>query len=336
MTKSTSSFFAGLLCAAGLLAVPVLAADGATAIATALVERRTVDATYAAQARIEAVREVTLTAQIAGRVTRVGADAGDSVRRGQMLVTLDAREAAGTAQANAASLAQAQAAAARARELFAQKFISRAALDQAEAAWKAAQGAASASDATLTHAQMASPISGLVAERHIEPGELASPGTPLLTIFDPAGLCVVASVPQYRLDAVRAARRARIELVESGRWLDVARVEVLPTIDPQSHTATVRLALPAGVTGIAPGMAVRAHLTTGTAEKLVVPQAAILRRGEVSAVYVMGEDGKARLRQVRLGETVAEGLIEVLAGVAAGERISLDPVKTGIRRKAVP
>lgn len=324
MTKRILSLFAGLLCAAGMA--------NASDVATALVERRSVDATYAAQARIEAVREVTLTAQIAGRVTRIAADAGDAVRRGQPLVSLDAREAAGTAQANAATLAQAQAAAARARELFAQKFISRAALDQAEAAYKSAQGAAAASEATLTHAQMASPISGLVAERHIEPGELASPGTPLLTIFDPSGLRVVASVPQFRLEAVRGAKRARVELVESGRWLDAVKVEVLPTIDPQSHTATVRLTLPQGLSGVAPGMAVRAHLTTGAAEKLVVPQAAILRRGEVSAVYVMSDDGKPRLRQVRLGEAVVEGYVEVLAGLSGGERVSLDPVKSGIRK----
>ena len=108
---------------------------------------------------------------------------------------------------------------------------------------------------------------------------------------------------------------------------------MLPTIDAQSHTATVRLALPKGLDGIAPGMAVRAHLAVGSAEKLVVPADAILRRGEVTALYVIGDGGKVRLRQVRLGEAVGDGLVEVLAGIAAGERVSLDPVKSGINHK---
>jgi hypothetical protein len=162
---------------------------------------------------------------------------------------------------------------------------------------------------------------------------MAAPGRPLLTLFDPAGLRVIATVPQSRLADVRKAKRARIELIESGRSIAVERVEVLPTIDQQSHTATVRLILPAGTSDLTPGMAVRAHLSIGTAKKLVMPQAAVLRRGEVTAVYVLDAQGKARLRQVRLGEPVGDGLIEVLAGVNAGEQVSLDPVKAGIISK---
>ena len=298
-----------------------------------VVERRQLDLSFPAPARVEAIREAKMSAQISGRVVAVHVDAGDAVKQGQLLVTIDAREIAGAASANAANLAQADAAWRRAQDLYRQKFISKAALDQAEAAFKAAKGGATASDASLSHARVVAPMTGVVAERQIEPGELASPGTPLLTVFDPAGLRVIASVPQYQLEAVRANKRARIELVESGRWIDAAKVEVLPTIDAQSHTGTVRLLLPSQTTGLAPGMAVRAHMATGAAEKLVVPESAVLRRGEVTALYVLSEGGKVRLRQVRLGETVGNGLVEVLAGVAAGERVSLDPVRSGIQNK---
>lgn len=331
LLRSPAALFrvlAGTACAslALLSASTVFSAEPATA----MVEKRQLDISFPAPARVEAVRESVISAQVGGRVLAVGVDAGDAVRRGQLLVTLDAREAEGNAAANAAGLAQAEASWQRSQNLYRQKFISKAALDQAEAAYKAAKGSAQSADATMSHARITSPLTGIVAERRIEPGEVASPGTPLLSVFDPTGLRVIASVPQYHLDAVRATKRARIELVESGRWIDAASVEVLPTIDAQSHTATVRLNLPKNVVGIVPGMAVRAHLATGAGQKLVVPLAAVLRRGEVTALYVIGDEGKVRLRQVRLGEPVGEGLVEVLAGVGAGERVSLDPVRSGI------
>lgn len=319
-----------LLACCAVLPAPTIAAE----IASAMVEDKLVELSFPAQARVEALREATIAAQVSGRVIDLRVDAGDTVKRGQLLLTLDARELAAGDAASQAQLTQAKAAWERAQNLFRQKFISQSALDQAEAAFKAAQGGAGASSATLSHTRVTAPISGVVAERLIEPGEMAAPGRPLLTLFDPAGLRVIATVPQARLNDVRKARRARIELVESGRSINVDRIEVLPTIDQQSHTATVRLSLPAGTSDLLPGMAVRAHLSIGAAQKLVLPQAAVLRRGEVTAVYVLDAQGKARLRQIRLGETVGDGLVEVLAGVNAGERVSLDPVKTGVANKA--
>lgn len=106
---------------------------------------------------------------------------------------------------------------------------------------------------------------------------------------------------------------------------------MLPTIDAQSHTATARVYLP-DAEGLVPGMAARVHFVTGQARKLTVPASAVLRRGEISAVYVL-KDNKPSLRQVRLGEPVVDGEIEVLSGLAAGESVSLDPVKTGIELK---
>jgi hypothetical protein len=87
---------------------------------------------------------------------------------------------------------------------------------------------------------------------------------------------------------------------------------------------------------VVPGTYARAHFTVGQAKKLTVPPAAVLRRGEVTAVYVLDDKGTARLRQVRLGEAVAGGELEVLAGINSGERVSLTPQKTGIELKSAP
>jgi RND family efflux transporter MFP subunit len=178
------------------------------------------------------------------------------------------------------------------------------------------------------------PISGLVAQRLVELGEMAAPGRPLVTVFDPKSLRVIASLPQYKLAELRKAGRARIEFPETGKWVDALRVEILPTVDARSHTATARLYLPENIEGVVPGMYVRAHFTLGQTQKLTVPPSAILRRGEVTAVYVLDEKSGAHLRQIRMGEAVPGGEIEVLAGLNSGERVSLVPVKAGIELKA--
>ena len=306
------------------------------AATSVVVQLREVDLGFPVEATVEAVHQATVAAQIAGRVTELRVDAGQRVKQGELLLRLDAREAAGSDASARASLAQARVAYERTKNLHAQKFISQAALDQAEATWQAAQGAAGTAGAALSHGAVTAPIAGVVAQRHVELGEMAAPGRPLITVFDPKGLRVIASLPQYKLAELKNAGRARIEFPETGKWIDALRVEILPTMDARSHTATARLYLPDNIEGVVPGTYVRAHFTIGRAQKLTVPPSAVLRRGEVTAVYVLDEKGGARLRQVRLGEAVSGGELEVLAGINPGERVSLTPVKTGIELKAAP
>lgn len=312
-----------------------LAAQAQGAAALRSVEPRAVQLTLPAEAVIEATRQAVVATQVSGRIVAVKAEAGDRVKAGQLLMQVDAREAGENVAAARAQLVQAEAHFQRTRNLFKQKFVSQAALDQAEAALKSARAQAGAAGAGASHATVTAPLAGIVALRHAELGDLAMPGKPLVTVFDPKGLRAIASIPQYKLKDAQQAKIARVEFPETRRWLDGARVEILPTVDAQSHTATARVYLPDDaeqLKGIVPGMAARVHFVVGEARKLTVPPAAVVRRGEISAVYVVA-DGKARLRQVRLGEAVADGELEVLAGLAAGEQVSLDPVKTGIEMK---
>lgn len=316
-----------------LLASLVLAPSLRAQTPTVILEAREIDLAYPAEAVVEAVRQATVAAQVSGRVVEVRADAGQRVEKGQLLMRIDAREAAEGAAAAQAQLAQAKAAYERTKSLHAQKFLSAAALDKAEADYKAAQAAAGASGATVGHATVTAPIAGIVAQRHAELGEMAAPGKPLVTVYDPKGLRLIANIPQYKLAEVRKSGRARLEFPEIGLWLDAARVEILPTADVRSHTVTARLYLPEGVENVIPGMAARAHFVTGSGKKLTVPPKAVIRRGELTGVYVVDAQDVTRLRQVRLGEMLGNGELEVLAGLSAGDRVSLDPIQAGIRLK---
>ncbi len=318
---------------AAFVAAPSLVCAQADSVT---LEVRDVALTYPAEARVEAVRQATVAAQAQGRVVEVHADAGQRVRKGQVLMRLDAREAAEGAASAQAQMIQARANYERTRNLHAQKFVSTAALDKAEADLKAAQAAAGASGATVSHATVAAPLTGIVAQRHTELGEMASPDKPLITVYDPKGMRVIASIPQYKLAEVRRGGAARLEFPESGLWVDATRVEVLPTADARSHTVTARLYLPDDLPGVIPGMAARAHFVVGSGKKLTVPPQAVIRRGEVTGVYVIDARSTPRLRQVRLGEMLGNGELEVLAGLSAGDRVSLTPIQAGIQLKQQP
>ena len=120
-----------------------------------------------------------------------------------------------------------------------------------------------------------------------------------------------------------------VEVPSSGRWIDVPRLVIVPAADPRTHTVRIRLELAGDARGVYPGVYARAHFVTGRAPRLLVPRQAVLRRSEVTAVYVADERG-VQLRQVRLGTAGDESAVEVLAGVKPGERVALDPVKAGL------
>ena len=293
---------------------------------------------------VEALRQTVVAAQVPGAVVALPVHAGDKVQAGQVLMRIDARAAdqtaaAGAAQARAgrAALEAASREFERQHQLFAQGFISQAALDRAEAQFKTAQADASAQLANAGAARTQSdlyvvkaPYGGVVASVSVVLGDMALPGRPLLTLYDPVALRVAAAIPQAAVtrSGGMLAPQAEIPGTAAG-WIKPVRVQLLPTVDVASQTLELRLDLPAD-TDATPGMFARAWLTgagpgAGSgAARLFVPSQALVRRSELAAVYVIGRDGKPLLRQVRPGRSDGSQ-VEILSGVAAGERVALDP-----------
>lgn len=335
---------------ARFLACIILATPSAWAalpFETATMKYEMADVGYSTEATVEAVKQSTLAARVAGRVAAVNFDAGDYVKAGTVIVRLSAQELSSAVAGSRAQVAQAEATLANARanyqrqqQLFQQKFISQSALDRATAEFQAAEAAARAARAGVGQTAAVSgytvitaPYSGVVTARHVEVGETVSPGSPLMTGFDPKDMRVIATVPQYKLAEVKASPRVAIEIPSLDKWIDATGVTVLPSADAATHTVKVRIDLPANVEGIIPGMFARAHFSVGSARKLAVPSSAVVRRSEVTAVYVVSKDNRVSLRQVRLGTPNGRGQVEVLAGLNPGDVIALDPVKAGIYAK---
>lgn len=297
---------------------------------------------------VEAVRQTVVAAQVPGAVVKLEVKVGDRVAAGQLLLRLDARAADQNA---AASQAQVQAARAalevatkefeRQRQLFQKNYISQGALERAESEFKSTRAqvdaqlaqAAAARTQTAFHVVRA-PFAGIVAELPVQLGDMAMPGRALLSLYDPAVLRVTAALPQSVGARLPAGAVPRVEfpaLAASARWVQPLRVQLLPTVDPGTHTVQMRAELPAGLAELKPGMYARLWLPVaaagpvpGAAAVLAVPLSAVVRRAELTGLYVLDAANRPVLRQVRLGRTEG-GQVEILSGLMAGERVATDP-----------
>lgn len=339
-----------LLNPARLLACLVLASQPAWAalpFAVAPATYQLTESGYSTEATVEAVKQSTVAAQVSGRVAAVNFDVGDYVKAGSVIVRLSAQELSSAVAGSQAQVAQAAATLANARanyerqqQLFQQKFISQAALDRATAEFRAAEAAARAARAGVgqtaamsSYTVITAPFSGVVSARQVEVGETVTPGKLLMTGFDPKDMRVIANIPQYKLAEVKAAPRVAVEIPSLNKWIDATGVTVLPSADVATHTVKVRIDLPANLEGVIPGMYARAHFSVARSRKLSIPSSAVVRRSEITAVYVVNQN-TVSLRQIRLGTTDAHGQVEVLAGLNPGELIALEPVKAGIYAKS--
>jgi RND family efflux transporter MFP subunit len=317
---------------------PVVSGLQIMAVALASVERET-----AFDGIIEAVNQATVAAQTSGRVLELPFDVGDYVERGSVIVRLrDTEQRARADNAGAAlidaraRLAEAQLAHDRIKDVFDRGMVAKAAYDKALADLKSAQArvdaAASAAQEAgegLEYTTIRAPYSGIVVARLIEVGEIAAVGKPLMRGLSLEELRAVVDIPQEHIGPLRKHRRARI-ILPNGESLIAEQLRLSPAADPATQSFRVHVTLPKGEHGVFPGTLVKVAFVTGEEQQLLAPAAAIVRRGEITGVYIEDERGRVSFRYVRTGTPSADGQIPIFAGLAAGEKIAIDPIAAGI------
>ena len=326
----------------------VLAAPAIT-VPTVKVGTGAVAGAWALDAVIEAVRQSTVGAQASGNVVALRVKAGDRVKAGQELARIDARETQAGLNQSQAAVAQAEANLRNARlnyertkDLRAQGYVSSSALDGAKAQYDAAvaarsQASAGQSQATLARnfTSVTAPYDGVIASTQVQAGDLAVPGRAIVIMYAPQPLRATVQLPLSLLPASEP-ERVTIEL-PSGAPVRPLSLNLLPSADPVAQTREWRLALPDGTNAV-PGQSVRVRVepaaavasapTPGAAVGLTVPPAAVVQRGEMTAVY-LARDGRFVLRAVRLGG-LSGGQRVVLAGLKTGDVVATDGARAGL------
>lgn len=290
---------------------------------------------------VEAVNHTSIAAQTNARVLALPFDIGDRVEKGDVLVRFtDVEQRSGRSAAAAhveaarATYRDAEANWQRVEDIVRRGLMARAELDGASARRDAARGNLDAAEAALRSAgqqtdytEVRAPFAGVITQRFVQVGEAVQSGPPapqpLIALAALDELRVQVVVPQGTADAIRRRHDATV-LLDDGRRIRASETIVFPHADPETHSFRVRVVLPAGTTGLYPGMTVKTVFTVGHGSQLLVPATALVRRGEIAGVYVIGADHSVSLRQIRLGHGQGNR-IEVLAGLAPGETIALDP-----------
>ena len=317
------------------------ASDSPVSVQTVRIERANIPTVVEGVGSLHGAREAVLSAKVMGTVLEIRKHAGESVRRGEVLVVLDDREVAGNIGQAEGALAQARAAAAlaesnlkRFEQLRQRGAASQLELDQArfahetaEGAVRQAEGAAATAGSYESYAQIPAPFDGQVVDRLVEVGDLAAPGRPLMRVEDGRRLRLHVTLAESQ--AMGATTGGPVQVIVpsiDGRSFAGTVAEVVPAVDPATRTQLVKIDLPAD-TALRSGLFARARFTIGTREALSIPASALVRRGGLSGVFV-AEEGRAAFRLVELAEAQAGETIEVLAGIEAGDLVVVDAPAT--------
>ena len=296
---------------------------------------------------VEAIHKATISAQTRGTVQQILVDVDDYVEKGAIIVHLkDVSQQAQLKKALAGEkeaishLLKAKDEYKRVKDVYAKKVVSKSEMDAATHALSAAKARLESARASLEEAReqlsytrVKAPYSGIVTQRHVEVGENVQPGAPLMTGVSLDKLRVNVDVPQSLINKIRQFEKAYVYIKswigDELNQLAVEKITIFPIADPASNTFKVRLDLPEGIRGLFPGMFVKASLVTGEKQVLMVPKQSIVFRSEVTAVYVLADDGAINFRHIRMG-SISNNSQVVLAGLVAGEKVALDPIRAGI------
>lgn len=302
---------------------PVVTGPTGPAVITRVVpvEARPVSATEDVVGTVRARLRAAVEAKIPGRIESLRVVPGQSVKAGEVLATLDAREAQARVDSAAAVREQASRDLQRISRLLKDGASTQADLDGAEARNRVALAAVSEAETVLGHTQVVAPFDGVITRKLADVGDLAAPGRALVEIEDPTSLRFEGDVPEALLDRVPAGTTLPVRVDPFTNALPSVVSEITPVADPVSRTYRVKLDLPSQA-GLRAGQFGRLAVPTGGHAVPQVPSTAVHRRGQLEYLWIV-DGGRAQLRLVRTGKREGEWT-EILAGASPGESVVAD------------
>ena len=265
-----------------------------------------------------------------------------------------------TAAASARNAAEAGAKLAEAtyrryQKLLKEESATRQEFDEAEARYRQAEAALSQADAMLSAARsrvrqaeagvssagisekdatILAPYDGIITAKMINAGDLASPGTPLLTLEKTGGFQAELVIPEHYIEAVRTGQAMEITIpAQTGSSPIIGTVETIsPMADARSRSFTVKVILPKTPL-LRSGMFARVNIPVGEGSMLLIPESAVVTQGQLTGFFMVDEDAIARFRLMRTGRAFGDR-IEIISGMKPGTRYVVSPpagLKNGIK-----
>jgi RND family efflux transporter MFP subunit len=308
------------------------AAQPAVQVQTTVLQASESLATTAATGTVVALESVHVASRLMGYIRDIAVVEGQAVKQGQRLFTIDPLDIEGAVEQARLGLRQAEDAMKDAKtdfdrfeNLYKDEVVSRQQFEKMKlnhdiAVSRAAQAKAGLGTAQgqMRYATVTSPINGVVTQKLANEGDIAAPGHPVLMLENPARLQVQTAVAEDLYKGIRLGQEVMVEIDGQTKPVSAKVARLSPAADPMTHTYPIKLDLAAP--GLRSGSFARVLFPTGKRSVLAVPVAAVLDRAGITGVFVVDAQGAAQYRMVRVGQA-AGGLVEVLSGLNAGERV---------------
>ena len=284
-------------------------------------------------ASVEATQATLISSRLMARIVAVKVRAGDTVKRGDLLLELEnsdikaqVQQAQARIRATSARLKEARQNLGRVQDLQEGGVMSVADLDKARANHETlvaelsgAKQALEEARTDLSYTEIVAPFSGRVVDRFAEPGDTAQPGSKLLALYNPLSLRVEAHVREHLALSLEVGQPLQVEIPSLNKVVDAVIQERVPAADPGSRSFLVK----AGVAfdkNMLPGMYARLLVPAGTVKQLLIPADRVVHVGQLDLVWVY-QDGRSYRRFVRIGQVVQDGQVEILSGLAEGDMV---------------
>lgn len=307
-----------------------------TAAVATLQTTEEVDAVGTVQPRMK----TDVASRLLATINEVNVQPADVVQQGQLLATLDdremqaqLREAEAAAAGIEADLAMREREYARYKQMFAEEAVTKESFDQVEGAYRVTQAQLRRTneqikriEVMLTYAQINAQTSGVVVDRYLDPGDLAVPGKPLLTIHDPQELELHASVREGLAGRVHVGMQLPIRIDALSRTMNGTVREIVPYAEATSRSVLVKVTMPPDqLEGLYIGMFGRLSIPVGSINRIVVDNGAVQRVGQLELVDVVRDDGTLDRRFIRTGLRIGNKT-EILSGLNVNETVAIAPI----------
>jgi RND family efflux transporter MFP subunit len=288
---------------------------------------------YAAVGSVVSDQRVEVTSRLSGYIREILVQEGDRVRRGQLLVRLDAADVEGGISQGRAAVAAAEAAFHDAqtdrdhfKQLFERGSVSdnemrkvRLKFDAARETLNQARAGLNTANSQRNYAEIKSPVDGLVVAKVKRAGDLALPGVPILTLESGRKLLFETFVAEEAVASVVVGNNVEVRLDRHDAPIKGIVSRVVSSADPVTRSYQVKISLPE-TAGLMPGMFGRAAFMLGKSKSTVVPASALVERGGLRGVFVVNSESTAQFRWLRIGREWPDR-VEVMAGLEGGERV---------------
>lgn len=291
-----------------------------TQASTLKVKSIEIPARYVTSGTVTSDHRVSINSRISGYIRKLSVREGDKVTKGQVLVRVDPvndRQALVQAEAD---LANARAELERYEELFKARAETQQQVDRVRLRYKVTKSQVEQARNQLSYAEVRSPVNGVVVEKRLSKGDLASPGAAILILEDPASLLVETHVSEQFVSGIHEGDEVEIEISSLHRSFPGIVRQVVQAADAVSHQFLIKIALQS-YEDVHPGMYAQVGFNVGFRKALLVPAAAVIKRAGLNGIYIVDNTDIARYRQIRVGQLKGDK-VEVLAGLHEGDVIT--------------